>query len=125
MCGICTKHFKPTGQNVRYTTIYIIIITMFMLACCAGTMSNNDIQTIEGIAQRSKAGLVVDGVMIIDAGEDMVEKYAGKRVRVKGVISKDHPWQIPENNEDKNVPIRQGFNMPVMTEVLEITVLNN
>ncbi len=110
---------------MKNTTLYIIIITILSLACCAGTMSNSDIQTIEGIAQRSKAGLVVDGVMIIDADEDMVEKYAGKRVRIKGVISKDHPWQVPENNEDKNVPIRQGFNMPVMTEVHDISIVKN
>jgi len=75
-------------------------------------MSENII-IVEGIAEVSKAGLVIEGVMLLDFPEK--EKYKGKYVRAAGIIDKDHPFKL--NKYKKGEPVNQGFDMPVMIKI--------
>jgi len=75
-------------------------------------MKNNTI-TVEGIAEVSKAGLVVGGVMLLDYPDK--EMYEGKYVKVTGVIEKENPFKLKEYK--KGEPVNQGFDMPVMKTI--------
>lgn len=74
----------------------------------------------EGIAVRSKAGLVVAGVMITSLPESDMVRYAGKYVRVKGYVKFNHQFRVDENDPVK----KQGFNMPLMYKVLSIDIVD-
>lgn len=63
---------------------------------------------ISGIAQESKAGLVIEGVMITSLNADDVQKFAGKKVKAKGIIRKK------KENPDK---YSQDFTMPEMIKL--------
>lgn len=92
----------------------------FFAACRAPETGTGTI-TVEGIAARSKGGLVVDGVMLPVPDERDRDAYAGERVRVRGAIEKDHPQRI--TGPGKNGEYRQGFDMPVMYRIDSIEVI--
>ncbi|VVC02508.1 Uncharacterised protein [Candidatus Bilamarchaeum dharawalense] len=75
--------------------------------------------TIRGEYLESKAGPLVDGVILINEVYD--EKLRGKIVEVTGVISNEHEYK-PEPYE-KGKPISQGFDIPVMREITSIKVI--
>lgn len=65
-------------------------------------------RVIYGIAQESKAGLVVEGIMITSLTADDIKKFSGKRVKAKGIIRKR------KENPDK---YSQDFTMPEMIKL--------
>ncbi|HOP62669.1 MAG TPA: hypothetical protein PK358_08835 [Spirochaetota bacterium] len=92
-----------------------------VIISAAMALQASDIRTYEGVAERSKAGLVVAGVMITTMPEEDIEKFAGKRLRVRGLVEKNHKWRV----DDKDPVKRQGFNMPVMYEVISIEIIED
>lgn len=75
--------------------------------------------TIKGKAYRSKAGLVVEGTMIMDyALPQDPDYYAGKTVEVTGVMTENpHPTHTKEG-----LP-QQGFEGNAMTKVTSIKIV--
>ncbi|MFW5770928.1 MAG: hypothetical protein ACOCX9_05795 [Spirochaetota bacterium] len=114
---------------MKITISTILLMTSFVFLCCTSSPAERNIQTVEGTAQLSKAGLVVGSVMIMNLSADEMESYNGKYVRARGVISYDHPWMIDteitgkNNDSDDTVIRKQGFTMPAMVEVIEISVV--
>jgi len=114
---------------MKITISTILLMTSFIFLCCTSSPAEQNIQTVEGVAQISKAGLVVGSVMIMNLSAEEMESYNGKYVRARGVISYDHPWMLDmdatgENDEPDDTVIRkQGFTMPAMVEVIEISVV--
>lgn len=97
-----------------------LFLLPLMAALCSPLLSKeNNIKTIEGTAQRSKAGLVVEGIMITPLSEEEMNSYEGKKIRVTGYIAVNHKWRIDESDPVK----RQGFNMPVMYKVISIEII--
>ena len=96
-------------------------ILIFFLSASFISANGNNIKTYEGIAERSKAGLVVGGVMITSLTEEEMEKYTGKKLRVRGLVETNHKWRISEDDTVR----KQGFNMPVMYRVISIEVISN
>ncbi len=99
----------------------VFILFIFVFVYTGSSVSGNDIKTYEGIAERSKAGLVVGGVMITSLTEEEMDRYTGKKLRVKGLVENSHRWRINEGEPVK----KQGFNMPVMYKVISIEVTGN
>ncbi len=97
----------------------ILVISLLLTLCSGLAAEEKDLKIYEGIAERSKAGLVVSGVMITSLPESDLDKYAGKLVKVKGYVSYKHAFQIDENDPVK----KQGFNMPVMYKVVSIEIV--
>ncbi len=98
-----------------------ILLPLLLLAllCSQLFSKDNDIKTVEGIAQRSKAGLVVDEVMVTSLTEEEMNKYENKKIRVTGHVTVNHKWKIDESDPAK----RQGFNMPVMHKIISIEII--
>lgn len=68
----------------------VIISAVLLISFCVSLADkkHNDSEKgriLSGIAQESKAGLVVDGVMITSLSAEEIKRYAGKKVRVKGL----------------------------------------
>lgn len=61
-----------------------------------------------GTAQESKAGLVVKGVMITSLSAEEIQKYSGKKVKVKGVVEKR------KENPDR---YSQDYTMPTLVRL--------
>lgn len=99
----------------------ISLLLLLVLVYSSLPLSGNEIKIYEGIAERSKAGLVVGGVMITSLTEEEMEKYTGKRLRVRGMVESNHRWCV---NDDDPVK-KQGFNMPVMYKIISIEVIKN
>jgi hypothetical protein len=91
---------------------------LFFTLCSSQKSTKETLQTVEGVARESKAGLVVEGIVIKDLGYRKVEFYRNKKIVVKGYITEDHPWRLDRGN---NEPVKTGFSMPVMYKVLEIS----
>jgi hypothetical protein len=99
--------------------MHLILTILFI--CAVFPVNGNNTKTYEGIAERSKAGLVVGGVMITSLTEEEIEKYTGKKLRIRGIVETTHRWRV---NEDDPVK-KQGFNLPVMFKVISIEVIEN
>jgi len=99
----------------------VSVILLLSLVYSSLPLSGNESKTYEGIAERSKAGLVVGGVMITSLTEEEMEKYTGKRLRVRGIVESNHRWRASDDDPVK----KQGFNMPVMSKIISIEVINN
>jgi len=114
---------------MKITISTILLMTGFVFIYCTSSPAERNIQTVVGLAQVSKAGLVVGSVMIMNLTAEEMESYNGKYVRARGVISNDHPWMLDmedtgENDDPDDTVIRkQGFTMPAMVEVIEISVV--
>jgi len=99
--------------------ILLVCIFTILLSCASAPVTDGGPSTIEGQAYLSRAGLVVSGVLLVDLPERDAEKLAGKVLRVKGFIEKEHPWKTVREGE----PQRTGFDMPVMRKIASIEML--
>lgn len=100
--------------------LLISILLILNLNCYkkSGSMSDNII-TVEGVAEVSKAGLVIAGVMLLDYPDK--EKYEGKYVKAAGIINKDHQFKLKVYK--KGEPVNQGFDMPIMTKIHSFEII--
>lgn len=93
---------------------YYCISLFFWISSCASASEpptapvSEESTVFSGTAQESKAGLVVDGVMITSLNSEDIRKYAGKKVKVKGVIGKKK--EIPDKYS-------QHYTMPSLTRL--------
>jgi len=99
----------------------VSVIFLIAMIYSSLPLSGNEAKTYEGIAERSKAGLVVGGVMITSLTEEEMKKYTGKLLRVRGIIDSNHRWRVSNDDPVK----KQGFNMPVMYKIISIEVIKN
>ena len=98
----------------------ILFAVIILIAVCGSALNSESILiTVEGEAVRSKGGLVVGSIMITDMTEEKMDLYSGKYLRVKGYVEKNHRWKVNENDVIK----KQGFNMPAMTKVISVEVI--
>lgn len=100
---------------------YIFIPLLLIYLCAHTPLNSSDIKVLEGIAMRSKAGLVVCGVMITSLSEEEMNNYEGKKLRITGHVAVNHKWKIDESDPVK----RQGFNMPAMYKVISIEIMKD
>lgn len=81
---------------------------LFLFGCAP--VAKPELTTIEGIYEESKAGPVVDGVILL--GQPFEEQYRGKQVEATGELREDHEWKckpyVPEE------PVEQCFDGPVL-----------
>lgn len=117
------------------TPIIIAALALFLGAGCVQQLKNTNtapgvgetpqgvLSTIEGKADLSKAGLVVDGVIITTIDPNEIDQYVGKYVRVRGWIEEDHPLLIEPGPPKKDEPIKQGFTFPLMRTVESIEII--
>jgi hypothetical protein len=99
--------------------LLLCLLGLTPILSCAGAPMKTTI-TIEGEAARSKAGIVVDGTIITCLSEEVMDSVQGKRIRVSGILSIDHPWRNTFNDEGEAV---QGFAGPAMTSVISLEIL--
>lgn len=65
---------------------------------------------IEGIAKESKSGLEVNGIVLEGLSYDLVEKYDGKYIKIKGILHKEFKPNITDQIVTK-------FEGPYMTDI--------
>lgn len=71
-----------------------------------------EVITIEGVAENSKAGVVVNGVILMGVPEGD-ERYIGKKVKVTGTYLDQDSDFLPV--VDENGAISQGHSLPILT----------
>lgn len=94
---------------------FIPITLVLLFSMCA---SGN--ATLKGTAYESKAGLVVEGTIIVNFPESEYSQYLGKTVEVTGLIENDHPWKCKKNKKNE---YSQCFDGPAMTKVFSIKLI--
>jgi hypothetical protein len=83
------------------------------------TQATSGTTIVKGLAEESKAGLVVDGVVLIEL-EDF-EKYIGKNVIAEGKVNTDHPWSC---NKPRKL-ITPCFDGPVLQDMKYIKIVDS
>ncbi|HNO25534.1 MAG TPA: hypothetical protein PKK94_21310, partial [Leptospiraceae bacterium] len=94
-------------KNFFFTVFISAVLLISFCVSLAGKKHNDSEKerTLTGTAQESKAGLVVDGVMITSLSAEEIKRYAGKKVRVKGLVGSKN------ENIDR---YSQGYTMPTL-----------
>lgn len=77
-------------------------------------------KTVKGKAFLSKAGLVVDGMIILESAftKNNIDEYVGKIVEVKGIVN-DSPFPT----QDKDGLPQQGFEGDCITKIISIKIV--
>lgn len=101
------------------------LIGIVLLSCAVAPTANaGEITTIRGVAQQTKDGLYVQGVLILEEllprGES-VERLVGKTVEVKGTLETNRDDPLPSGPPGPVVQQRTGP-YQYMTKILSIQI---
>ncbi len=107
--------------------LLLLFSTIVLLGCVEEmklTKNQEKTETIRGIAQETKLGLEVDGVILINQEPREIAKYRGKQVEVTGKIEEAPELVIEQYEEGK--PVMQGVEGAaprVMRNITSIKIL--
>ena len=120
------KHHSPLISRV----VHVIIIQIFragriilfisLLAAGLGCSHACERTIVRGVAEESKSGLVVNGVMILGLSQPDIDRFRGKQVQAIGCLERNHPFRIDSSAKEK----KQGFDMPVLSRITSISIIS-